>query len=105
MLKASLGDFKQTDMMRPYFMRGKATLSILLSEVNQHELLEQLVTKYKDITLENTIKVLLRCKLQFHTRDLLLQIFKEIMVYEAQAGSIKDLLTTFKTYKVTLEDD
>ncbi len=57
---------------------------------------------YREITIENTLKLLLRCKLEFHTRRLLLGIFESIMKYELCASDMKYLLEKQHTYKVDM---
>jgi hypothetical protein len=101
MIKTAFSEFKQTDMMKPFYIKGKATLNKLLLEINQQTLINNFAIYYRDITIENTLKIMLRCKLLFHTRTLLLTLFKEIMVYEMTATRLRDMLSKFKSYKVT----
>jgi len=92
MVKNSLEEFKQGEMMRPYYLRGRATLIKLLQEISQDQLAHDYTEKYKEINIENTLKMLLRCKLQFHTRDLLVSIYCEITKYEVLARQLKEIL-------------
>jgi hypothetical protein len=63
MVKNSYEEFKQGGMMRPYYLKGRATLIQLLKEISQDGLARDYTEKYKDVNLENTLKMLLRCKL------------------------------------------
>jgi hypothetical protein len=63
MVKNSFEEFKQGGMMRPYYKKGRATLIALLKEICQDNLARDYTEKYKEINLENTLKMLLRCKL------------------------------------------
>ena len=87
-------------MMKPFYLRGKATLIELFTETKQESSIAELSKKYQMCTLTNTLKILLRCKLQFYTRDLLVAAFQEIMVYEASASELKEFLSQFDTYKI-----
>lgn len=87
MIKTAYVEFKQADMMRPFYVRGKATLQKLMGEVGQSkEYSNGYAVKYKECSIENTLKILIRCKLLFHTRSVLLGLFHEILVYESLAS-------------------
>ena len=51
-----------------------------------------LMDNYKEINLSNTLKLLMRCKAEFYTRNLLIEIFQEIMRYETHATMLKNLI-------------
>jgi hypothetical protein len=57
---------------------------------------------YREITIENTLKLLLRCKLGFHTRRQLLTIFELSLKYELAAKDMKTILDKQTTYKVKM---
>jgi len=42
------------------------------------ELQAKFAKMYSEVTIEHTIKLLLRCKLAFHTRSTLIEIFQAI---------------------------
>jgi len=48
--------------------------------------------KYKEITIENTMKLLIRCKLGFHSRLSMFEILKQVINYELTAASFKELV-------------
>jgi hypothetical protein len=60
--------------------------------------------KYKEITIENTMKLLIRCKLSFHARSLLLDIFTTIINYELKSSAFKSLINAYTKHKVDQED-
>lgn len=41
--------------------------------------------KYKEITIENTMKLLIRGKLAFHSRGMLVDILSQLINYELKA--------------------
>jgi len=64
---------------------------------------KQLHKNYREVTIENTLKLLLRCKLCFHARTQLLNIFELNLVYELSAQDMKELLDKQKSYKVKMD--
>jgi hypothetical protein len=61
MIKSSGQDFGQ--IMRPIFLKARQTLIHLLQEISQEEVGHQYCSKYSTVCFENTLKLLLRCKL------------------------------------------
>jgi hypothetical protein len=47
--------------------------------------------------------MLLRCKLAFHTRKMLLNIFELTLLYEIAAADMKEMLDAQKSYKLRME--
>jgi hypothetical protein len=92
MIKQSFAEFKQSDMIKPFYVKAKQTLNILLFEMSQNVTLKHFIDKYRDITLKNTLKILYRCKLEFSTRNLLVEVFQSILKYETHASMLKDML-------------
>ena len=58
---------------------------------------------YIEVTIENTLKLLLRSKLAFHSRKILLDIFDAIMKYEVSVKEVQKLLDDQKVYKMEVE--
>jgi hypothetical protein len=48
--------------------------------------------KYQEITIENTMKLLIRCKLSFHSRFMIVEVLKVLINYEMIAVEMKDIL-------------
>ena len=82
MMKSKFKDFKRSDIMRPFFLKALNTLKALLIEQNLTTIYEQMEKKYKEVTIENNMKLLIRCKLAFHQRFMLIDILKSIITYE-----------------------
>ena len=59
---------------------------------------------YREITIENTLKLLLRCKLLFHARKVFLEIFQQILVYEMQLRDVKKCLDEQTSYKLPAKE-
>lgn len=71
-----------------------------MTELGQSDILRIMLAKYKELNLKNTLKLLYRCKLEFLTRNLMIEIFSEIMKYETHAAMLKDLLQNLNSYRV-----
>ena len=64
-IKNSYKDFKRTDIMKPFYLKALGTLRKLLEYLGKQETYKRVCYEYKEITLENTIKLLLRCRLAY----------------------------------------
>jgi hypothetical protein len=76
MMKNKYKDFKRSDIMRPFYLKAQITLEELFKEQGQDTHFQKLMYKYKEVTIENTMKLLIRCKLNFHCRLSLFEILK-----------------------------
>lgn len=56
--------------------------------------------KYKEITIENTMKLLIRCKLSFHARSMIIEILNTLINYEVSALKLKEILDNHNLYKI-----
>jgi len=65
MMRNKFTEFKRTDIMRPFYIKAAETLRTLLAEQNMDHLFMKFKRMYREITIENTLKLLLRCKLAF----------------------------------------
>ena len=64
-IKTSYKDFKRTDIMRPFYLKALGTLRKLLQHLEKPDTYARVCQEYKEVTLENTIKLLLRCRLAY----------------------------------------
>lgn len=62
---------------------------------------EKTINKYKEITIENTMKLLIRSKLAFHARMMVIEILKILIKYELDAVEFKNIIEKFDNYRVT----
>lgn len=104
MMKSKFKDFKRSDIMRPFFLKALNTLKALLIEQNLTTIYEQMEKKYKEVTIENTMKLLIRCKLAFHQRSMLIDILKSIITYELQAVHLKSIIDKHSVYLISSMD-
>ena len=87
-------------MIKPFYVKSRATLTHLMTELGQTDILKLMLDKYRELNLKNTLKLLYRCKIEFLTRNLLVYIFLEIMKYETHAHMLKEMLANLASYRV-----
>ena len=104
MMKNKYKDFKRSDLTRPFYLKAQCTLAALYTEQGQDSHFNRLMHKYKEITIENTMKLLIRCKLQFNCRSLLFELLKDCIGYELTAVQFKDLVQGYHRHKVDQGD-
>jgi hypothetical protein len=61
--------------MKPFYMKALESLKYLLIEQRVDPIFDRVAEEYKEITLENTMKLLIRCKLAFGSRNALITMF------------------------------
>ncbi|CDW76668.1 UNKNOWN [Stylonychia lemnae] len=103
MMKNKYKDFKRSDIIRPFYLKALQTLQILLSEQSLGQIFEKTCKKYKEITIENTMKLLIRCKLAFHARGMILDILNAVINYEMIAVELKKIIDQHQKYKVSVQ--
>ena len=92
MLKSKFHEFNQTDKLAPYHAKAMETLMELLVEQSLVSLAKRFEKQYHEITIENCLKLLLRCKLVFSARTLFIHIFELILRYEVASQDAKQML-------------
>lgn len=73
----------------------------LFSEQTHEPLFQKLMHKYREITIENTLKLLIRCKLAFQSRAALFDILRQLLTYEVHALQFKEMVGNHIIYKVS----
>ena len=82
MIKDRYRDFKENDMTRPFYMKGVQTLKYQLEGVQQENLFHKICKKYNEVCIENTFKLLIRCKMMFQCYELLTVILQDVARHE-----------------------
>lgn len=62
---------------------------------------DKMSKKYKEITIENTMKLLIRCKLAFHARSMIIDILNYVISYEMNAVDLKDIIDKHSKYRIS----
>jgi hypothetical protein len=78
--------------MKPFFDKSMQTLEFLLSEQTLDPIYRRVAQVYKEMTLENTMKLLIRCKLAFQSRTMLLKMFDLFATYDECSTEIKKII-------------
>lgn len=104
MIKNKYKDFKRSDIMRPFYLKAQQTLNTLFIEQAHDSHFDRLMHKYREITIENTMKLLIRCKLAFHSRLIIFNILKQLLAYEVHEAKFKELVQNYTQHKVEQAD-
>jgi hypothetical protein len=68
-IKYSAKTFINIETLKPFFNKSLTTLDKLMDEVGLGYLFDRISLKMVDITTENTMKLLIRCKLMLSCRN------------------------------------
>jgi hypothetical protein len=88
--------------MKPFYMKALDTLKFLLIEQSIEPIFDRVANEYKEITLENTMKLLIRCKLAFSSRNSLITMFQSITEYDSEMEETKRLVETVQSHKIEM---
>ena len=58
---------------------------------------------YREVTLENTLKLIIRCKLAFNSRTMLVQCFDLHRKYSEKVTNLKIIIDKQQSYKIEQE--
>lgn len=94
----------QPDKLSPFHAKAMSTLKALLKEQGLDQLFQRYEQQYHEITVENALKILLRCQLVFSSRELFIDIFEKIVVYEMSLADAKQEIASKETYKLPLQE-
>lgn len=99
-LKTRYEEFQRNDIMQPMFEKAMQTLKFLLSEQTLEPIYHRVVETYKHITLENVMKLLIRCKLAYASRSLLLKMFTHYQAYIEYTDVVKNIISVHHAPRV-----
>ena len=88
LLRYSTKNFKNIEMLKPIFNKSLSTLEKIMDELMLGYLFDRMSIKILDISPENTLKILLRCKSMLLCRSKIAQI---LQVIEVRESKLKDL--------------
>ena len=74
--------------MLPFYSKAFETLQALLAEQQMTAMFAKFSKMYSEVTIENTLKLLLRCKLAFQSRQILIDIFTAVDKYQASVKEV-----------------
>ena len=104
-VKQNYANYQKREQIGPFYIKSTSTLKFLLEEQNVDISRFQKVREmYKEITLENTLKLLIRCKLAFDTRTKLICLFLTNEKYDAQLEKVQSLIKACKINTTSAAD-
>lgn len=105
MLNTKMKDFKLSDMTKPFHTKGMYTLERLLDEQGlSGAFYSSLYAKYKEVTVENTIKILIRCKMLFASRVMIIHTLNQLISYEVLSVDFKQHIQKHTKMKVSQQE-
>lgn len=69
MFRYNAKNFTSFDMLRPIFNKSLTTLEKIMDEMMLGFAFDRISARIVDISIENTLKILLRCKSMLHCRE------------------------------------
>lgn len=88
-VKASQRILRGPDKMRSVYQKAFDTLQELMLQMNQQILFQMIAKKYSEVNLDNTVKLLVRCKQLLVSRKLAYATLQGIMEFEKSAKRIR----------------
>lgn len=104
MIKQRENEFRVTDVCKPFFKKALLTLEHLLQEQTLELLYERLVQLYSHINLQNTMKLLIRCKLAFNSRAMLMKLFQYVTKFKEAIDEFKIVMEKLKIPTLASQD-
>ncbi len=87
-------DFKTTETLKPFYLKSIMTLRYLLNqELDMPHLYQKYINTYDQITYENTLKLLLRCRLFFKARQVLVELFQMLLKRQDVVNQLKQKIS------------
>lgn len=90
LIKDRFYDFKKSEYLEEFFKSASFTLYILTLHLHLPDThFFRVVEKYDEVTYENTIKLIIRCKILYEAREILVNIIKMIHEREYSAALVQ----------------
>lgn len=94
-VKSSQKILRGPDKMKGVYQKAFDTLSELMLQMNQHILFQMVAKKYSEMNLDNTVKLLVRCKQLLVSRKLAFTTLQGIMEFEKSSKAIRVNIDAF----------
>lgn len=88
LLRYSTKDFNNIDILRPLFNKALNTLEKIMDELMLGHLFDKISVRILDISPENTLKILIRCKMMLGCR---IQVINILKIIEVRENKMKEL--------------
>ena len=74
LLRYSSKEFSSIDLLKPFFNKSLLTLEKVMEELMLGHAFDRIQVKLVEISPENTMKILIRCKMMFYCRNEMINI-------------------------------
>lgn len=88
LLRYSTKDFNNIDILRPLFNKALTTLEKIMDELMLGHLFDKISVRILDISPENTLKIMIRCKMMLGCR---IQVINILKIIEVRENKMKEL--------------
>ncbi|CDW79972.1 UNKNOWN [Stylonychia lemnae] len=85
-------DFKRANLIDPLHSKALATLTEIMTSLNQTKQLNKIVESFKEANVQNTYKCLVRCRVMIEARNLMYEVLKDIQKHEQLVQDIKKVV-------------
>jgi hypothetical protein len=87
MIKENYKKFKKIDIVTPLFHSSLETLNEVLSPMGMEHLMTKIRIEYKQVTIQNTLKLLIRCRIGYGTHRMIQKIFKYYFLFKVSLST------------------
>lgn len=98
MIRYRQKEFEKTDMIKPFYNKSLFTLETLMEEMKIPHIFDKVAINYSTVTVENTLKLLVRCKMMFAARSLCIEILVRVLERE-------DVLERMKAIVLNIQEE
>lgn len=78
MVRREKQDVVDAKIIGPIHKKGLNTLDKLLQELDMQDSAKKIMSKYREVTIDNVLRILIRCKMYFTARSEILKMLRNI---------------------------
>ncbi|TNV87085.1 hypothetical protein FGO68_gene11613 [Halteria grandinella] len=79
-------------MIEPFHRKASDTLSAIMRDLNLSNSCFRILSIYKDVTVDNTLKLMEKCNSMVEARTMIYQVLKDLQKHESMVKDIKYLV-------------
>lgn len=85
LFKKDPNGYRSKEQIEPFYVKSLKALELVMAETQPNdEKFQKIKEMYKEVSFENTIKLMIRCKMNFDTRRSALELFELVDTYRTQ---------------------
>lgn len=99
MVRREKQDVVDAKIIGPIHKKGLNTLDKLLQELDMQDSAKKIMSKYREVTIDNVLRILIRWKMYFTARSEILKMLRNIDKREEWLDSIRNVVLSMKEDK------